>query len=458
MNPADITISIPEKVNTVIETLRQNGHEAYIVGGCVRDSILGRTPDDWDITTSAMPEDVKRLFRRTVDTGIKHGTVTVLIGNEQFEVTTYRIDGDYGDGRHPDNVVFTSSLKEDLRRRDFTINAMAYSEEDGLIDYYDGLGDIDRKVIRAVGDAEERFTEDALRIMRAVRFSAQLGYSIEDKTKEAAGELAGTLTKISAERINIELTKLLVSPHPEELRTMYELGITAVIMPEFDVCMKTPQNNLHHMFGVGEHIIHSVQAVRADKVLRYTMLFHDIGKPDCHYRGADGIDHCHGHAPVSAEIAARIMKRLKFDNDTEAKVETLVRYHDINMDETPYAVRKSIAVIGEDLFPLLFEIKIADGAAQSEFRLEEKKMKVAAWESIYSRIIEDGDCLGLKDLKVNGQDLIDRGMKPGREIGITLRRMLEDVLQYPSHNTEDYLLSHYQPQKDEPDNKSGQNS
>ena len=345
-------ISLPEKVNKILTALHDAGFEAFAVGGCVRDSMLGKVPNDWDITTSAHPEDVKRLFRRTVDTGIQHGTVTVMLGSEGFEITTYRIDGEYEDARHPKEVTFTSSLREDLRRRDFTINAMAYSPQNGLIDYFDGLTDLRRGVIRAVGDPEERFREDALRIMRAVRFSAQLGYHIEENTRRAVRDMAPNLSKISAERIASELTRLLVSPHPEELRTMAETGITAVILPEFDICMATPQHNPHHCYSVGEHIIHAVAAVRADKVLRYTMLFHDLGKPACHTRDEEGIDHFKGHAAVSADMAHAIMKRLKFDNETLKQVETLVRYHDLAMEETSRSVRHGIAKVGEDTSPV----------------------------------------------------------------------------------------------------------
>lgn len=438
-------ISLPEKVNKILTVLHDAGYEAFAVGGCVRDTMLGKVPNDWDITTSAHPEDVKRLFRRTVDTGIQHGTVTVMLGSEGFEVTTYRIDGEYEDARHPKEVTFTSSLREDLRRRDFTINAMAYSPQNGLIDYFDGLTDLRRGVIRAVGEPEERFREDALRIMRAVRFSAQLGYHIEENTKRAVQDMAPNLAKISAERIASELTRLLVSPHPEELRTMVETGITAVILPELDVCMETPQHNPHHCYSVGEHIIHAVAAVRADKVLRYTMLFHDLGKPTCHTRDEQGIDHFKGHAAVSADMAHAIMKRLKFDNETLKQVETLVRYHDLAMEETSRSVRRGIARVGEDLFPLLLEVKMADGAAQSEYRRAEKRRKVEAWRAIYEQILRDKSCISLRQLAVRGSDLIAAGMKPGPEMGEVLHQMLEDVLDEPSHNQKEYLMRQYCP-------------
>lgn len=441
----NVDITLPEKVNSILQTLNGAGFEAYAVGGCIRDSILGRQPNDWDITTSARPEQVKGLFRRTVDTGIRHGTVTVMMGSEGVEITTYRIDGEYEDARHPKNVTFTSSLREDLRRRDFTINALAYNPQDGLVDYFDGIGDLRRGVIRAVGNPEERFAEDALRIMRAVRFSAQLGYSIEPETRKAVVELAPNLSRISEERICAELTKLLVSPHPEELRTLYETGITAVILPEFDVCMGTPQNNPHHCYNVGEHIIHAVQAVRADRVLRYAMLFHDMGKPACHTTDEEGIDHFHGHAAVSAEIAGKVMRRLKFDNDTLDRVVTLVRYHDLRMEETRESVRRGIVKAGEELFPLLLEVKLADGAAQSAYRRAEKRQKVEALRKIYEEIRRDRDCVSLKTLAVTGNDLLAAGMKPGPQIGAVLRQMLDDVLGDPSHNRKEYLMNRYCP-------------
>ena len=239
-------ITLPEKVKKIIHTLKSHGYEAYAVGGCVRDSILGREPEDWDITTSALPEETKALFERTFDTGIEHGTITVLMGKEGFEVTTYRIDGKYEDNRHPKQVTFTRCLREDLLRRDFTINAMAYNEEEGIVDIFGGMEDLKEGVIRCVGNAKERFGEDALRILRAVRFSAQLGFSIEEETKAGIVALAPTLQQISAERIQVELVKMLVSPNPERIRLAYELGITKVILPEFDEMMNTAYNTLYY--------------------------------------------------------------------------------------------------------------------------------------------------------------------------------------------------------------------
>ena len=321
-------IQLPEKVEYIIQTLEAAGYEAYAVGGCVRDSLLNREPDDWDITTSARPQQVKEVFPRTIDTGIQHGTVTVMMGKEGFEVTTYRIDGEYEDSRHPKEVIFTANLIEDLKRRDFTINAFAYNHRSGIVDAFDGMTDLKNGIIRCVGEAKERFTEDALRMMRAVRFSAQLGYDIEEKTKEAIVELAPNLKNISAERIQVEFVKLLQSPHPDYLRVAYELGMTKVILPEFDKAMETPQNNPHHMYNVGEHLLHTLLEVRPDRSLRIAALLHDIAKPDTETKDYDGISHFHGHAEVGEEKAAAILRRLKFDNDTINKVKKYVKFHD----------------------------------------------------------------------------------------------------------------------------------
>lgn len=436
-----MTIKLPKDVSNIINTLQDAGYEAYAVGGCVRDSILGREPDDWDITTIAAPAAVKALFARTIDTGIQHGTVTVLIGNTGYEVTTYRIDGVYEDSRHPKEVTFTASLEEDLKRRDFTINAMAYNDKDGLIDCFEGRRDLKEGIIRCVGNPLERFTEDALRMMRAVRFSAQLGFAIEEKTKAAIGILAQRLMAVSAERIQTELVKLVTSPHPDYLRVAYETGITAVIFPEFDAAMKTPQNHPHHIYCVGEHVLHSMLAAPPDKVLRLAMLFHDLGKPLVRTTDAEGIDHFKGHAAISKEIAENVLRRLRFDNDTKKKVTLLVRYHDYPIEETQKALRYAAHTIGVQLLPLLFVVKRADAAAQSDYRREEKLKKVEKLEGLYQEVLEQKQCLSLKELAVNGKDLMSLGMKPGREIGETLEKLLLLVLENPEYNTKEYLLT-----------------
>ena len=433
-------IELPEKVKKILDTLTEAGYEAYAVGGCVRDSILGRIPNDWDVTTSAKPVEVKALFPRTVDTGIQHGTVTVMLGREGFEVTTYRIDGEYEDSRHPKEVTFTASLAEDLKRRDFTINAMAYNEQSGLVDLFDGIRDIRERRIRCVGNPEERFSEDALRMMRAVRFSAQLGYEIEEETEQAVVKLAPTLSKISAERIQTELLKLVLSDHPDYLHRAYETGLTSVFFPEFDRAMEQDQNHPHHKYSVGEHTLHAMQAVEPERVLRLTMLFHDLGKPDVHTVDEDGIDHFKGHAAVGEEIAHNVLRRLKFDNDTIDQVKRLVFYHDYHVAETQSGVRRAANKIGVELFPALLKVKYADVAAQSDYKRQEKLDTLQHLDAIYREVLEEGQCMTLKDLAVTGKDLIECGMQPGKELGEALSRLLEVVLDHPEYNTKEQLL------------------
>lgn len=436
-----VMIQLPEKVKYIIETIMEAGYEAYAVGGCIRDSVLGRIPDDWDITTSATPYQVKELFKRTIDTGIQHGTVTVMLDKEGFEVTTYRIDGEYEDSRHPKEVTFTANLVEDLRRRDFTINAMAYNDRAGLVDVFEGMKDIERKVIRCVGNARERFTEDVLRIMRAVRFSAQLGYQIEEETAAAIRELAPNLVHISAERIQTELVKLVTSPHPENLRIAYETGITKVVLPEFDACMETQQNNPHHCYSVGEHTLRAMQGVKQDKVLRLAMLFHDIGKPGSLTTDEGGIDHFHGHPALSEEMACGILRRLKFDNHTIYMVTNLVRYHDYDIEPGAKSVRRAVLRIGEDIFPYLFDVKKADIEAQSTYMRKEKEERLEAVFKIYEQMIAEKQCVSLKTLAVTGKDLIEEaGMKPGREMGEMLKKLLDIVIEDPSLNEREFLL------------------
>lgn len=433
-------IQLPEKVNTIIQTLQEHGYEAYAVGGCVRDSLLGREPRDWDITTSASPDETKKLFARTVDTGIEHGTVTVLLGKEGFEVTTYRIDGKYEDSRHPTEVIFTRNLREDLLRRDFTINAMAYNDTEGIVDIFGGMDDLKRKIIRCVGNARERFGEDALRIMRGVRFAAQLGFSLEKETKEAMTELAPTLEKISAERIQTELVKLLVSDSPELIREAYHLGITAVILPEFDEMMRTGQETKYHRYDVGEHTVQAVCNVPPDKVLRLTMLLHDVAKPEMKTVDADGTAHFKGHDIRGEQKAKEILRRLKFDNDTIHKVTKLVRWHDYRMPAEKKNVRKAMSKISAELFPMYLLVKRADILAHSMYRREEELENLSGLQKCYEEIVADHECVSLKQLAVTGTDLIGIGMKPGKQIGEVLNELLRIVLEYPEFNNKEHLL------------------
>lgn len=436
-----IKIDMPANASRIIRILQEAGFEAYIVGGCVRDAILGKEPDDWDITTSAKPEEVKALFSRTIDTGLAHGTVTVMFGKEGYEVTTYRVDGKYEDHRRPSTVTFTASLIEDMKRRDFTINAMAYNETKGIVDHFDGVGDLKRHMIRCVGNPKERFDEDALRILRAVRFAAQLDFAIDKGTQEAIRNQAVFLKDISAERIHVELTKLLVSGHPERMRTAYELGVTAVVLPEFDRMMETEQDNRHHMYNVGEHTLRVVEEVPATETLRWAALLHDVAKPVTKTSDEKG-DHFYGHNEAGAEMAKKILLRLKFDNATMARVKRLVFWHDYGMGQKPSlrSFRKALSKMGADLFEDYAYIKRADILAQSEYMREQKLENLKQLEAYYQIILEQKQCLTLKNLAVTGKDLMEHGMKPGRELGEMLNYLLERVLEEPESNTKDKLL------------------
>lgn len=397
-------MQIPKQVADIIRILGSHGFEAYAVGGCVRDTLLGREPGDWDITTSAKPNQVKRLFRRTVDTGIQHGTVTVLIDKTGYEVTTYRIDGVYEDGRHPKQVEFTPDLVEDLRRRDFTINAMAYSPDRGIVDVFDGRGDLERKVIRCVGDPMERFTEDALRILRAIRFSAQLGFSIEKNTWEAIGRIAPNMAKVSKERIQVELTKLLQSDHPEQILDVYRTGISPYISEAFH---RLPwrkyamEPEVLEKKGEWEDLRQAAD-LPGEKYLRWAAFL----------RGTE------------PEEAIRVLKDLKMDNDTIRKVKILVAWAGRELSEDETAVRRAMSQMEPEVWDGVLALNGYGPGIQKLTR----------------SIRERGDCLDLKHLAVSGQDLIAAGVKPGKEMGEILGRLLEHVLERPEDNRKDVLM------------------
>lgn len=488
-------IKMPVGAKYVIEQLNKNGHEAYIVGGCVRDALLGEEPHDWDITTSAKPEEVKRIFdesnqkngrSKTIDTGLQHGTVTVLISkrymqelitnqpdaiennqpgateNNQpdaitkpeaieitmedraFEVTTYRVDGKYEDHRRPTEVTFTVSLEEDLKRRDFTINAMAYNDEKGLVDIFSGEEDLKKGVIRCVGNPTERFDEDALRILRAERFAAKLGFCIEENTRIAMKEQAKFLQDISAERIREELTKLIVSKHPEQLVDAYEVGLTKYFLPEFDVMMETEQNNPYHMYSVGMHTIKVMENVPDNVVLRYTALLHDIGKPQTKTTTEDGIDHFYGHQKKSADMAKDILQRLRFDNDTIAKVQLLVLNHDYGLDNAANnlkSFRRFLGKLGRENFDEYIDIRKGDMAGQSDYKLSEKQESLQQMVDMFAVVQEEKQCINMKELAIGGKDLIAMGLKPGPKMGEILNTLLEKVYDEPDLNDKETLLS-----------------
>ena len=393
-------ITLPTKVKQIISRLEKADFEAYAVGGCVRDSILGRSPEDWDITTSAKPEEVKKLFSTTIDTGLQHGTVTVVIEKEGFEVTTFRLDGDYTDGRHPDRVAFTSSLTEDLRRRDFTINAMAYSEKRGLIDEFDGERDLEDGIIRAVGDACERFSEDALRMLRAIRFAGQLNFKIADETFDAIKELSPNIAKVSVERIAKELEKLLLSGNPEYIALVYETGIFSVIAPE--VAM---------LFENGE-ISASTKALSRASFLEKKELYQ--------IRLAILLE------GLGADKAAKLLKRLKLDNDTINTVKKLLGLSLREVENNETDMRRTVKEAGHKMMPLLLEMRRAKG-------LKDNK-------ALYQIVIDNGYCTSISELNINGKDLMDAGIPKGALIGSMLERLLELVIEKPELNTRESLL------------------
>ena len=434
-------INMPDNANRIIHTLQDAGYEAYIVGGCVRDAVLSKEPDDWDITTSAKPMEVKALFNRTIDTGLQHGTVTVMFGKEGYEVTTYRVDGKYEDHRRPNSVTFTGSLIEDMKRRDFTINAMAYNDDEGIVDNFHGVEDLEAHIIRCVGEPSERFDEDALRILRAIRFSAQLNFEIDESTKAAIENQAKYLRDISAERIQVELTKLLMADHPERLITAYELGVTKIVLPEFDKMMETPQINRHHAYNVGEHTIRVVKGVPGDKTLRWAALLHDVAKPVTKTNDGEW-DHFYGHNEVGVDMAGDVLRRLKFDTATIDRVKRLVYWHDYGMGELPgrKSFRRALNKMGMDLFEDFTYIKRADILAQSDYHREDKLKNLEILEEYYKEVVEQEQCVTVRDLAVSGKDLIEIGMKPGPELGEMLKILLDKVLDDPELNEKDVLI------------------
>ena len=446
----DLKIKMPQGAVFIIDELNKNGFEAYIVGGCVRDSLLGNKPHDWDITTSATPYQVKDIFKKTVDTGLQHGTVTVLVdkshsggGEYAFEVTTYRVDGIYEDHRRPKEVSFSTSLTEDLKRRDFTINAMAYNDTDGVVDIFGGRDDLENHIIRCVGKPSERFDEDALRILRAVRFAAQLGFNIDESTKTAMKNQAKYLCDISAERIREEFTKLIISDNPFMIETAYELGLTKVFLPEFDLMMNTPQNNPNHLYSVGMHTIKVMENVPKDVVLRYAALLHDVGKPECRTTDEKGTDHFYEHQKIGSEMAKEILRRLKFDNETIERTTRLVFYHDygIGGDLGIKAFRRFLAKLGTENFSDFIAIREADRLAQSEYNQDKKLASINNLKKMYETVVSEKQCLKIADLAIGGKELIELGMKPGKDMGDMLHELLEEVLDEPGLNSKEYLLN-----------------
>jgi tRNA nucleotidyltransferase (CCA-adding enzyme) len=401
---------------------------------------MGKTPGDWDICTSALPEQTRACFigETVLDTGLKHGTITLVLEGDSYEITTYRIDGEYSDSRHPETVAFVSDLREDLSRRDFTVNAMAYNPKTGVVDVFGGCKDVSSCVIRCVGDPDKRFQEDALRILRAIRFASVFGFSIEDSTARAMRRNKGLLKNISVERIAVELNKTLLGDGVRAVLDKHFEVVTEVI-PELAPMKGFQQNNLHHCYDVWGHTLVSVEKAPKDVAVRLAMLLHDAGKPSRYTVGADGVGHFYGHAQRSAEIAQEVLTRLKYDNETTASVVSLVQNHDVGILKRP-GVKRWLNRLGETLFRQLLEVKRADMAAQSEYARDRKQKELDTLVALANEVIEQGQCFTLKDLAVNGRDLIEMGVNEGKEIGVLLNRMLDLVMNEQVENKKEALM------------------
>ncbi len=432
-------ILLPDPVRRIIKTFRAHGYPAYAVGGCVRDSLLGRCPSDWDLATSAQPEEIKKIFPKTIDTGIAHGTVTVRMDGKNYEVTTYRIDGKYEDSRHPAEVTFTDSICDDLARRDFTINAMAYNEENGLVDPFGGQADLAHGVLRCVGDPMLRFSEDALRMLRAARFSAQLGFEVFPDVQAAMSCQAERICAVSAERIREELTKMVLSDAKIAFDLLFHTGLLDRILPELALCFRTAQKIKYHLYDVGTHTMFVTKSVPKIPALRYAALFHDLGKPQKKTVDPDGTTHFKGHAAVSTALAQDIMRRLKFDNKTCDQVLRLVKYHDREIVLTKKAVKRAVFDVGEDIFLDLLDLKRGDALAQNLIYSRPRLANYDRIEQIYLRCRKEQEAFSLRDLAVDGHDLLALGFS-GKEIGTLLNALLFYVLEQPQDNQKEKLL------------------
>ena len=432
-------IKIPKDVQQVLNILKKNGFQAYVVGGCVRDSVMGRTPLDWDVTTNAMPDEIKKAFAsfKTVDTGIQHGTVLIISGETPVETTTFRIDGSYSDNRHPDSVKFTPSLKEDLARRDFTINAMAYNEEEGIIDCFGGIDDIKNKVIRCVGDPDKRFNEDALRILRAIRFSSVLGFGIEKETQESVIKNKNLLSNIAVERIDTELTKLLCGDNVFDVLTKYG-SVIGVFIPELTLQFNFQQLGKKHGYDIWTHTAHTVANIENDPILRLTMLLHDTGKPATHALNEKGESTFRNHAAVGGLIAENILRRLKFSKNYINTVSYLVSIHDKEVPETRTQVKKYLRDFGEENFLRLMKIRKADKSALAEGFRDINDKLIFAYNT-FDEIINSDEPYTLNQLAVNGKDI--KKYASDREIGEILSYLLDCVIKDPSKNNREDLIN-----------------
>lgn len=437
-------MTLPDTAKDLISLLENNGYKAYAVGGCVRDSILGKKCDDVDITTSATPDEMIAVFNknsvRYFETGIAHGTVTAIVGKDTFEVTTFRHDGNYLDSRHPESVSFVTDIKDDLSRRDFTINAMAYNDKDGIVDLFGGKDDINNRLVRAVGDADKRFKEDALRIMRALRFSSVLSFEIEKGTKKAAFDNKELLKNVSVERIFNELSKLLMGDNVYNVLVEYK-EIFGVIIPQLGLIFNIAQNTNWHIYDVWCHTAKSVEKAPKDLALRYTMLFHDIGKAVTKTTDANGVDHFKGHQKVSAEYSREIFRQLKAPNYITDRAMAVIPIHDMHIGRDRKNIKKWLNKLGENTLRDLIAVKKADKLAQNISLTEGEIENLSTTEKIVESIISHKEPYLVKDLAVNGKDLVDLGMK-GREVGFALDDLIIAVIEEKVNNNKEDLISY----------------
>lgn len=432
--------NIPSEVLQIITKLNEAGKQAFLVGGCVRDHILGLTPNDYDIASNALPDEVMHIFSdlTVVPTGLKHGTVTVVTNIGPVEITTFRRDGAYSDSRHPNSVEFADDFKDDAPRRDFTINAMGYHPLLGVRDHFCGIDDINSRLIRCVGDADTRFNEDALRILRAIRFSSQLGFEIEEKTKDSIFKNKQLLVSISPERIYVELVKLLCGDNVLKVLSQYH-SVLEVIIPEIKPMINFDQHNFHHIYDVWTHTAHAVASSPKTPTLRLAAFFHDIGKPHTFSLTNDGIGHFYGHSSVSCDIASSILKRLRCDNQTHDRVLTLIKYHDLQIQEDESIIKKHLSKLSPEVFFELIEMFRADNLAISpEFR--SRQAHYDNLEAIAKRILQEKPCLKVKDLHINGNDLVGLGLSPSRKMGKILNELLDEVLCGRTQNDHQELI------------------
>lgn len=423
--------------------MNYGGHDAYVVGGCVRDSLLGKEPKDWDICTSATPDQIKNILSayKILDTGLQHGTVTVLTENGSYEVTTFRVDGRYSDGRHPDTVEFVSSLHDDLARRDFTINAMAFNSSIGLVDFFNGQKDLQDQMISCVGNPSDRFQEDALRILRALRFASVYQFRIADDTAKAIHSHADLLSNVAAERINSELCKLLLGAGAKAVLLEFS-DVIARVIPQFAPCIGFNQNNRFHQYTVYEHIVRAVENYSGQDLITKLVLFlHDIGKPHCYTEDEKG-GHFHGHGVISRDIAEQVLDNLRFDNKTKKQVLELVLYHDSVIEPTEKTIKRWLNKIGTEQFDRLLEIRMADIFAHRRETQEERINKTWKIKLLFSKIQAEKQCFDRKNLEINGDDLIAMGIPTGRKIGEILSTLLDDVISGVVKNDRESLLAY----------------